>query len=220
MTRSLRAWMAGAALLLILVHPTRAAAECAPGAGGILIGVAGGAFRYDVAGAMTGTEWGPEAGLASRLVTFRASYGQLDLDGSEIAPHVVRGSLRISSDAESALSLCLAAHGGATWFAAGDEVATALVGGVGMGAAVRTMVGRSQVVTFVEIRGLAGRTTGELLDMDVEASGMAVGFEGGARLRVGRLELRATGSLDGLAPGLGVTPYPARAVRVAGAIRL
>jgi opacity protein-like surface antigen len=207
------------ALLLVLVlagllAPASAAAQaCGPGAGG-WVGVEAGRVGYDVAGGITGYEWGADAGIGTRSLAARLGYRRLDLEDSGVTPHLLRASLRSALPVAGGWRLCLAAHGGGSVFAGDAGDGTVVGGGVGLGIGHDLSVGQVLVVPFVEARGLAARSTGTVLGLDTDATGLSLGVEGGAIAHAGRLHVQATASLDGFAAGLGVTPFPASAIRL------
>jgi opacity protein-like surface antigen len=207
------------ALILVLVlagllAPASAAAQaCGPGPGG-WVGVEAGRVGYDVAGGITGYEWGADAGIGTRSLAARLGYRRVDLEESGVTPHLLRAALRSALPAGGGWRFCLAAHGGGSLFSGDAGEGTVVAGGVGLGIAYDLRVDQVLVVPFVEARGLAARSTGTVLGLDTDATGLSLGVEGGAIAHVGRLHIQATASLDGFAAGLGVTPFPASAIRL------
>lgn len=204
------------ALLLLVVPASTAGQGCAIPAGG-LVSVEAGFVRYDVADRQTGVEWGGDVGLGSREVAFRAGYRRIEFDNG-VAPDVVRASLHGRLGVVDGWHHCIVAYGGASRFETDADDGLVLAGGVGFATAYP--LGRTGIVPFIEVRGLAARTTGTILDTDIEESGLSVGLEAGLSVYRGRVQLRAAGSMDGFSPALGVTPYPTQAIRLVMGFRL
>jgi len=197
--------------LLLLAAPTATMGQaCAIPAGG-LVSLAGAAVRYDVADRQTGVAWGGDVGISSRQVAFRGGYRRIEFDNG-VSPHVVRASLHGRLGVVDGWSHCIVAHGGASRFETDTDDGLVLAGGLGFATAYP--IGRSGIVPFMEVRGLAATASGTVLDMDMAADGLSIGVEAGLAAFMGRVQLRATGSLDGFSPALGVTPYPAQAIRL------
>jgi hypothetical protein len=201
------------ALAAALAPAGGAAQACDPAPGG-WVGLEAGRVTYDVAGGLSGFEWGADAGIGTRTVTARLGYRRVELEGSEVTPHLVRLSLRRTIPVGGGWRICLSALGGGSRFSAEAGDGSVVAGGAGVGIAHGLIIDQVRVVPFLELRGLTARSTGTVLDLDTDASGLSLGAEGGATAYAGRLHIRVTGSLDGFAAGLGVTPYPASAVRV------
>jgi hypothetical protein len=206
-------------LVLLGLIPTRAAATCPPPARGWIVGAEAGATWYDVVGGLQGVEWGPDLGRAGDRVILRVGYRQLTLSNSDVSPQTARGSLQVIAATTDEARLCFTVHGGGTRFTSGDDHGDVLVGGLGISVAARTALG-GLLVPFIEARGLAGRSSGQVLDLELDETGLSLGVEGGATARLSRLQIRVTGSFDALSPTLGVTPYPKHAVRVAATLVL
>ncbi len=206
-----------AVALLLLVVPAGAAGQaCAVPPGG-LVAVEAGAVRYDVANRMTGAEFGADARLSSRQVAFRAGYRRAQFEHGP-SPDIVRLTLSGRLGLADGWSHCVIVHGGAARWATDTDDGLVLAGGLGFGTAYP--LGRSGIVPFLEVRGLGGWSTGSILDVDMHETGLSIGVEAGLTGHFGRIEARASGALDGFAPGLGVTPYPAQALRLTVGIRL
>jgi hypothetical protein len=172
-----------------------------------------GGVRHDVAGGVSGIEWGPDLMHAGGRVSARLGYRRVDL-GRRVTPHVVRGSVSTGLGSLLGARLCATVHGGGTRFSGDGDSGTVLAAGAGLAVAGRTRVGETPVFPYLELRGLGARSAGTVLDVSVEGTGLSLGLEAGARVRRGRLGLRAAASLDGFAGGLGVTPYAGRSLRV------
>jgi hypothetical protein len=200
------------AVFLALLPAPAAAERCegAPTGWGAGVEVAG--VRHDVAGGVSGIEWGPDLVHAGGRVSARLGYRRVELD-RRVTPHVVRGSVSMGLGSLLGARLCATLHGGGTRFSADGDSGTVLAGGAGLAVVGRTRVGETPVFPFLEVRGLGARSAGTVLDMSAEGTGLSLGLEAGARARLGRVGLRAAASLDGFAGGLGVTPYPGRSLR-------
>jgi hypothetical protein len=201
------------ALLLVLIPRSAPAQGCGPGPG-FWTGAGGGVVQYDVAGGIDGFEYGVDAGLGSRGVRFEIGVRQISLEHAAATPTAVRGALRYGVPGDNGWNFCLVGHGGASRFTAEGDEATAMVWGGGIELTRASVPSYVRFIPFIEARGLMARSTGTLLGLEVEEDGRSFGVEAGAIFRLDRVQLRASGSLDGLAEGLGVTPYPNRAVRV------
>jgi hypothetical protein len=200
-------------LLLAVLPGAVAAQQCEPVPTGRGAGLEAGAVRYDVAGGLTGVEWGPDAVIAGARLTARAGYRRIDLRDGGPTPHVVRGTLRSALASVLGMPVCAAIHGGGSRFSGDGDEGTVLAGGAGAGTVRQVMLAGARVLPFLEVRGLAATSSGTILGVTIDGSGLSLGIEAGATARVGRVQVRGSGSLDGFAPALGVTPYPARALR-------
>lgn len=213
----LAAPLAVSTLLLVASPGPTSAQSCTTASAGWSAGPVAGAVEYDVAEGLSGVDWGVEVGQGGDRLATRIGYGRVELSNGRVTPQVVRGSARGPVAEIRGVQLCVAVHGGGSRFASDDDHATTLAGGLGLGLAGRTVLGTTPVVPYLEVRGLGARTSGEVLDLSLEGTGWSVGAEAGAVAGFGRVELRVSGSLDGLAAGLGVTPYAARALRLGAA---
>lgn len=207
------------ALLLALVlaaalAPAPTAAQTCGPAGGGWVGLEAGRVTYDVAGGITGYEWGADMGIGSRSLAARLGYRQVSLEESDVTPQVLRLSVGSTVPVGAGWRLCLAAHGGGSRVSGEAGDGTVVAGGAGLGVAHALVLDGVRMVPFVEARGLAAQSTGTVLGLATDAAGLSLGVEGGAVAHIGRLHIRATAALDGFAAGLGVTPYPASAIRL------
>jgi hypothetical protein len=215
------------ALIFMAPSPTAAAAAgvpgstgptgygCAPVLGGIGLAMEASAIEYGVAGGVSGVAWGLDATMGSGRVSGQVGYQRITLRRTTTSPHALRASLRMPVAVVGGWSLCGVGHAGGTRWVADAGQGTVLAGGIGLSLYRAVAIGGATVVPFDEARGLGARGTGTALDVDMDATGLSFGVEAGASIPLGRLELRLTGSMDGFAAGLGVTPYPDRSLRVA-----
>lgn len=171
----------------------------------------GALVSYDVADGTSGTAVGGDAALKAGPVVVGAGYRRVLLDGDAAEPDVVRGVVAVPIGQVMGLGACATGHVGGTLFSLEDDSGGIIAGGFGVTIATSA---RGPIQPFISVRGLAAQAGGTVLDVDVDASGLAVGIEAGAVAAVGRLVLRVAGSLDGFDDGLGVTPYPNQSVEV------
>jgi hypothetical protein len=202
------------AFFALTVLPVPAAAEwCGQLRPGMAAGLEAGGIRYSVADGVSGVEWGPELALGGSRIAGRMGYRQVVLRDVDVRTHVVRGSARVALGSVLGVGLCATLHGGGTRFATGADHGTVVAGGAGA-ALTRAGADGAPVSPFFEVRGLAARSSGSILDIATDATGLSLGVEAGVHARLGRVQMRASGSVDGFAAGLGVTPYPERGLRV------
>lgn len=200
------AW-AGLLLASAAAAPARAAAQsCAPGDGPGLAATAGAAY-WRVVGGLSGPAVGLHGTLAPKGVPLEVGYRRVLLDGPDVDIGRLAAALPLPLRPVG-IRLCATGHAGAARLPVDPDAALVLAAGVGLRAAGTIGVGAGRLVPYAEIRGLAARSTGRLFGIDVDASGLAVGGEGGVRATFGRWTVRVAGSVDGLDDGLGVTPYP------------
>jgi hypothetical protein len=152
--------------------------------------------------------------MGTRSLAARLGYRQVFLEESDVTPHLLRLSIGSTIPVGGGWRLCLAAHGGGSRASGEAGDGTVVAGGAGLGVAHGIVMDGVRVVPFLEARGLAAQSTGTVLGLATDGSGLALGVEGGAVAHIGRLHLRATAALDGFAAGLGATPYPASAIRL------
>lgn len=203
----------GLAFFLALAPAAGAGQSCGAGTGA-WAGLEAGRVGYDVAGGITGFEWGADAGIDGSPVAARVGYRRVDLDESDVTPQLLRGSLFYTLPMAGRWQICLTAHGGGSRFSGEWGEGTVLAGGGGLAIRRALLIDDVLVAPYLEARGLSARNTGTALDVDAEASGLSLGLAGGAVAQVGRVHIGASGSRDGFAGGLGVTPYPAWALRL------
>jgi hypothetical protein len=203
-----------ALVLVAVLAPAPAAAQACGSTGGGWVGIEGGRVTYDVAGGITGYEWGADVGIGTRSLAARLGYRQVSLEESDVTPQLLRLSVGSTIPVGGGWRLCLAAHGGGSRVSGDAGDGTVVAGGAGLGIAHGIMMDGIRVVPFLEARGLAAQGTGTVLGLETDGSGLSLGVEGGAVAHMGRLHIRATAALDGFAAGLGVTPYPASAIRL------
>lgn len=169
---------------------------------------------YDVAGGSRGLEWGVVGGLVFGPTSLRAGYHRIHLEHAAATPHAVRVVAQRRLLDVGPLSVCAGLHAAGSRFDTGEDRGTVLAGGLGLGLSAPVTVGGTAVTSFLEGRGLGARSHATILGVSTEETGFSLGLEAGAAVAVGRARIRVAGALDGFAPGLGVTPYPAQAVRV------
>lgn len=199
---------------LMATTPVAAASQgCGPGPG-YWAAPAGGVVHYEVAGGVDGQEWGLDAGAGSTAIRFDVGYRRIELDGARATPHVIRARVGYGLPVGGGWSLCFNGHGGGSRFTSDPDDGTVVAGGVGVELARTGADDDARLIPFIETRGLAARSSGTILGVDLEADGLAAGIEAGLILRMGRAHLRGSGAFDGFAAGLGVTPYPTRAFRL------
>lgn len=202
--------------LLGLAWAGPASAQACAGAGqGISAGPAVGLVHYEFGDGTDGLE------LGARL-RWRGSFGEaalepyvLSLDGALTRPIGVRGSFSLPLLELMGVSLCADVMAGATRFDWEDDSGLTAAAGAGATASTTIALGGTVLVPFLGARGIGATTSGEVLGLELDASGASFGVEGGAEVAAGRVDVRASVSVDGFAAGLGPTPYPARSLRLA-----
>ncbi len=188
------------------------------------VDVGAGAAAYDVAGGLAGPTLGAGAALALSAGALRADYVHVRLDGPD--PRILRltGAVPLPLPlpprraAEGAV-LCAVAHGGGALLAVDRETSSVLAGGAGLQLVRPFALGAVRTRPYAEVRGLWGKAGGTLLGVELGGSGIALGGEVGVRASVGRFTLAVTGSVDGFSEGLGLTPYPTRALGAGVGVR-
>lgn len=215
------ATLAATALLACGAAFTPAAAQsCAlvTGTGaGSEIAVSLGGAGYDVA-SLSGPTLGLDVGLTGAAGSVRAGYRTVRLDGPD--PHMGRltGALPLPFS-PAGLALCATGHGGISRLQVGSESTTVGAGGMGLRVVRPVAIGQVVAHPYGEVRGLAARSTGRLLGLDLSASGLAVGVEAGVRAVTGRFTFALSAAADGFAPALGITPYPSMAAEIGIGVR-
>jgi hypothetical protein len=203
-----------AVLALLLLVP--GAHPLAGQACGLATGTAGraaaGAVGYEIGDGLTGLS----AGLDLEGVIASADHLELRLgyrafvfgDGPD--PHVGRlaAALPLPLPTVGGFALCVTGHVGGSLLPADQGTVTVAAGGAGLRLVRPVGVGAELTVPFIEVRGLAGASAGELGGIGVEASARSVGVAAGVATRLGPVRLRVAGAMDGFPAGLGVTPYP------------
>lgn len=198
------------------------AQECglAPGVG--VLTTAGGA-SYDQLQDVSGGIYGIDAALPVGTVSVQAGYRRALLGAADA--DMVRVTVALPVPARllplplGPLTVCGIGHAGAARLPVASDATLVMAGGAGLRLALRLPAGRARTVTWGEVRGLAGRSTGSLFGWDVRATGMAVGVEGGVRATFSRMTLSIAGAVDGFDDGLGITPYPNAAAELGLGIR-
>lgn len=202
--------LAPLATLTLLAAPGAAAAQTcgiAPG-----VAAAGGYASHRVAGGTDGVALGADIGFRAGPAVVRLGYRRTVLAGEAADPDGVRGVASYPAVRMEGVTVCGDAHAGVTHFAVRGDAGTVLAGGVGVTLAP---AGSGPLHPYVSLRGLAARTVGTVLDVDIDAAGLALGVEAGLAATIGPLSLRVAGARDGFDDGLGVTPYPTTSLELA-----
>lgn len=209
----------GSALLLAtlgLAWGGGLAAQVCTGAGtGVSIAPVAGLVHYEFGDGTDGVELGAELRWRGSRAEAALHPYRVSVDGALTSPLGIRGGVSIRVLEILGVTTCADLMGGATGFAWEGDSGLTVAGGSGLTMATTLSLGAAAVTPYLGARGLAAATSGEILGLDVDASGGSVGLEGGATVTAGRLDLRASVALDGFAGGLGATPYPGRAARLA-----
>lgn len=187
------------------------------------VGASVGVASYRTGGGVSGVSYGVDgsAGLeALGGVSMRAGYRGVNLNGrrADLGRIAVGVPLPLPF-ATGPIAVCGVGHAGVAKLPVRDAGTTVLAGGAGLRLATRLALGAAWAVPYAELRGLAARSTGTLLGVDVEADGLAMGLEAGVAATLGRGTLRLAAAVDGFADGLGVTPYPSATAEVGIGIR-
>lgn len=208
--------------ILTAVAPTMAAGaspaagqSCPPAFGGAGLALEAGAVGYDVADGISGVGWGVDGIMTPGRVSVELGYRRITLRQSTTSPDLLRGAVRAPVMRVGGWSVCGVVHAGGSRYVADAGRGSVLAGGLGLALARPITAWGTTVLPHAEVRGLGARASGTVLDIEMDGSGLSLGVEAGASVPVGRVVLRLAGSMDGFASGLGVTPYPARALRLA-----
>lgn len=217
---------ARAAAILVAAAPAfpggLEAQECglAP-APGVMVTV--GQVSYDQLQKVSGPTYGVAAVLPLSTIAVQGGYRRAALGGADA--DIGRLAVTVPLPAHllplplGSLAVCGTGHAGAARLPVGSDAMLVLAGGAGLRLALPFPIGAARGVSWGEVRGLAGRSTGSLFGWDVGATGLALGVEGGLGATLGRVTLGVAGSLDGFDDGLGITPYPNAAAELAVGIR-
>lgn len=218
--RAVATALAAAGSLAAAVVPAKVAAQSCGLIGGTGLAASAGFTTYDVGGGTSGPAYGVDGGLALAGASARVGYRRMDLEsrGADLGRVAIAVPIPLPFD-PGRVTLCGAGHAGAARMPLDDESTTVLAGGAGLRIAIGLPVGGGRAVPYGEVRGLAARSTGALFGIDVGASGMAVGLEGGIQAAFGSMTLRLAASVDGFDDGLGITPYPNTAAEIALGVR-
>lgn len=212
--------LAGLVVALAAATPLGTAAQgcgLVPGAG---VSASGGAARYAVADGLSGPSLGADATLALPVLSLRASYRRVLLADATPDPDI--GRLAVAARLPLKVpwfTICGTGHAGVAALPLDGEATTVMAGGLGLLVARAFPVELGRLVPFLEVRGLAARTAGTVFGVEIDATGLSLGVEGGVRAVFGPLTLRLSGSADGFDDGLGLTPYPAAAGEVGVGLR-
>lgn len=206
----MRSPLAGAVLLVLgasAFGPGPALGQRCGVAAGAGVAAIVGTAEYEMTGGVSGLMLGGDLQLAPGP-ELRLGYRTVDLGGAG-RPHIGRATVALPLSLPLPLvAVCLTGHGAVARTEVEPDAVTSVAGGAGLRLAL-PLVDRNGVIPFVELRGLAARTRGTALGLDVEADGLSLGVHGGIQLVLGPLTGRLAGSMDGFDPGLGPTPYPA-----------
>lgn len=167
---------------------------------------AGGYARYDIGS--DGVLGGGDLAVAAGPVGLQAGYRAGPFDPDPV--HLVNAVMAAPILRAESMALCGTLHGGLAMASVGDDSTNSLAGGAGL----RLALGNGGVASYVEVRGLAARTSGDVWGVDVDLAGYSIGGEAGIQAALGSFTLRLVGALDGLDGGLGVTPYPGATAQV------
>ncbi len=200
-----------------LVPGHTAAQVCGPT--GLAVGGSVAAVRYDMAGGVSGTEVDARLRGSAGSLGIEVAYGRLLLQQGVADPNVARVTVRAPLASLLGLHFCFAGHGATSWFSANGDDGRVLAGGVGLVARLPLPLGGVRLTPFVEGRALAAHSSGSILGLDASATGESLGGEAGADLVLGHLLVRGGAAFDGLAGGLGATPYPTHAFRIEAVYR-
>lgn len=202
--------LSGLIALAALLAPQRATAQqCAPG--NAVTGSAGYA-GYAVAGGVDGPQYGGHASFAVGRGALQLYAGVVALGGEKPDPVLGRVRATYPLIAVRGVALCGDVHAGTSRFTVADDVGAVLAGGLG----VTLEPARAGTVRpWLSVRGLGGWTTGTVLGVDMDATGLAVGVEAGIELGLGPVAVRLSAARDGFDAGLGPTPYPETSVALA-----
>lgn len=207
-----------AVLLLLALAPLPAAAAaqtaCTDAPPGVTVAGAAAAVHYDFAGGSQGAELGGEVTWRARRLETVASVFGIFMEGAAVRPVGVRGGVSSPLVEVAGVRLCGDATAGVTGFSGDGDAGTTVAGGLGATVATTLPLGAAYLTPFVGVRGVGAAVSGEVLGTDLAATGAGLGGTGGLAFRRGRLGVRASASLDGLAGGLGATAFPARAFRL------
>lgn len=209
----------GSALLLAtlgLAWGGDVAAQVCTGAGtGVSIAPVAGLVHYEFGDGTDGLELGAELRWRGSDTEAVLHPYRVSVDGALTAPLGIRGGVSIRVLELLGVTTCANLMGGAARFAWEDDSGQTVAGGAGLTLATTLSLGAAALTPYLGARGLAAATTGEILGLELDGSGGSVGLEGGATVTAGRLDFRASVAFDGFAGGLGATPYPGRAARLA-----
>jgi hypothetical protein len=156
-------------------------------------------------------------GFRAGTVAVQASYRRISPEAGRADPDAGRLRVAVPVARATGFGVCAVAHGGVSRFSAETDEGTVLAGGLGL--RVEAPLADGRVVPFAEARGLGATLSGELLGLDVSASGASFGGEAGVEAAFGSVVFQTAVSLDGFDGGLGITPYPDRLLRLALGLR-
>lgn len=209
-------WTAALLMAVTLAGPGAAQSCGLVRASGVEAGA--GYMSYDIGRGVSGPAFGVGATVAGGAAGARLEYVRPMLDGPD--PAIVRAAAAVRLIRfPGGTAVCATGRGGSAFLNVDGERSSVMAGGIGVRVARAFAPGTLQLEPFAEARGLAARSGGTILGVDVEASGLAVGVAGGVGASIGRVTAALSASLDGFDGGLGVTPYPSAAVRAMVGVR-
>lgn len=211
-----------AAFLASVGIPANAVAQSCGVAIGRDLAVAVGWASWDVAES-AGPSVGADFATSFRAVPLEVRAGARGtlLDGADALMVRAVAAAPIPVPYLGRFRLCGTVHGGASRVSPEGWDATSLAGGIGLRLAGSLGIpggngtGARRVEPYLEVRGLGAWTTGTLFGAELGKGGLSVGGAAGVTAAVGRVTVRAAGTVDGFDPGLGFTPYPALAAELA-----
>jgi hypothetical protein len=183
-------------------------------ANGVWAGPEVGVVSHDIGPRVDGAEVGLSAGVGSRRTTAQINVNRTELSDATGSPTALRATMERHIVTVRSWSVCGTGHAAASRFVAGEDSGDVLAGGLGISLARPFVLGGAPLRAFVEGRGLGARSQATILDTPTESTGLSAGWEAGVSAALGPVRFRVAGSMDGFAPGLGATPYPARALRL------
>lgn len=212
-------------LLLTVSFPAAAAPQSCGVAGATGIAAVGGFARYDLGSGIGGpapgvdlTLMGGPRALPGRGVEARIGYRTVLLDTGP-RPHLIRHVSALDLPVPGLpVSFCPTLHAAGSRVTIDGEPSGVVAAGLGLRLAGTVQVGGTATTPYAGVRGLAARGSGRVFGIDLAETGFSVGVEAGLLARLGRLTLRAAGTLDGLDDGLGLTPYPAAGLEIGAGI--
>lgn len=169
------------------------------------VSAVGGYASYDIAGGIDGPQLGADVSVDAAAVGLRLGVRTVVLEGEAPDPLLARVQVSAPIISFAEMDVCGDVHAGISRFSFSDDTGTVLAGGIGLTVAPATP---GPIRPWLSVRGLAGWTSGTILDFAVDETGLSLGAEAGVAIRSGALSVRLVGAGDGFDGGLGPTPYP------------
>lgn len=180
--------------------------------------VGAGTASYDIGDGVSGPTFGVGAAVAAGASGARLDFMRAGLGDPN--PDIIRGAAAIRLfPLPGGTAVCATWQGGSAFLDVDGERSSVVAGGLGLRFARAAAPGALRLEPYVEVRGLAARSAGTILGVEVAASGLAVGVEGGLSARIGRVTAALSAALDGFDGGMGITPYPSAAVQAVLGVR-